>query len=246
MLEKLIDDQGEQAGKYAQGFRLFEALNMVIFMFAGLLLPIFSRLLKEKQDVLRIFLLAVKMLFSGGLIIGVPAFFYRAHIMDFRYDGTSLVADDSFGMLMLSFFVISTTFLFSTLLTAGGKLKELNITSGIGLTLNVILNFLLIPNYGAFGAAIASLSTQGMAGLAQIVISRNQFKFKVNVTLIVKMVLLTTLAFVMGLFFETKLNWEWSYEFLIMLLTLTIGCFLTGLLNPIKIFDIIKDRNNKR
>ncbi len=47
MLEKMIDDQGEQAGKYAQGFRFFEALNMVIFMFAGLLLPIFSRLLKE-------------------------------------------------------------------------------------------------------------------------------------------------------------------------------------------------------
>ena len=246
MLEKMIDDQGEQAGKYAQGFRFFEALNMVIFMFAGLLLPIFSRLLKEKEDVLKIFLLAVKMLFSGGLIIGVPAFFYRAHIMDFRYDGTSLVADDSFGMLMLSFFVISTTFLFSTLLTAGGKLKELNVTSAIGLTLNVILNFLLIPNYGAFGAAIASLSTQGMAGLAQVMITRNHFKFNVNVKLIVKMVVLTLLAFGMGLFFDNSVNLKWSHEFLLMLLTLTIGCFLTGLLNPIKIFDIVKDRNNKR
>ena len=110
----------------------------------------------------------------------------------------------------------------------------------------MILNFLLIPNYGAFGAAIASLSTQGMAGLAQVMITRNHFKFNVNVKLIVKMVVLTLLAFGIGLFFENNVNLKWSHEFLLMLLTLTIGCFLTGLLNPIKIFDIVKDRNNKR
>lgn len=245
MLEKLIDDRGEQAGRYAQGFRLFEALNMVIFMFAGLLLPIFSRLLKEKKDVQRIFLLAVKMLFSGGLIIGVPAYFYRAHLMDFRYEGTSLVADNSFGMLMLSFFVISTTFLFSTLLTAGGKLKELNATSSIGLVLNIVLNFLLIPGYGAYGAAIASLCTQGIAGFAQMIITKRHFQLEMNLVLITKMSVLTALAFSMGFYLQSALDWSWSSEFLLMLGVLAIGCWVTGLLNPFKMLEIVKDRNNK-
>ncbi|MBL4706105.1 MAG: polysaccharide biosynthesis C-terminal domain-containing protein [Flavobacteriales bacterium] len=248
MLGVLIDDEGVQAGKYAEGFRLFEALNMVVFMFASLLLPIFSRMLKEKKEVTHILTLAVKMLFSGGLIIGVTAFFYRAHILDFRYENTSLMADNAFGMLMISFFTISTSFLFSTLLTAAGKLKALNVTAAIGMTLNVGLNFILIPKYGAYGAAIASVVTQSLAGFAQVFIVQKQFKFKVNRVLLVKMVGLTLLAFSIGVLFQLNplaLELEWSSEFLIMIGTVTIACIATGLLNPFKMLAIIKERDTK-
>ena len=165
--------------------------------------------------------------------------------MDFRYEGTSLVADNSFGMLMLSFFVISTTFLFSTLLTAGGKLKELNATSSIGLVLNIVLNFLLIPRYGAYGAAIASLCTQGIAGFAQMIITKRHFQLEMNLVLIAKMSVLTALAFSMGFYLQSALDWSWSSEFLLMLGVLAIGCWVTGLLNPFKMLEIVKDRNNK-
>ena len=72
--------------------------------------------------------------------------------------------------------MISATFLFSTLLTAAGKLKVLNLTSAVGLILNIVLNFLLIPQYGAYGAAIASVSTQGLAGIAQVIIVKKHFQ----------------------------------------------------------------------
>lgn len=245
MLEKLIDDNGEQAGRYAQGFRFFEALNMVIFMFASLLLPMFARMLQKKEEVQQLLALAVKLLFSGGLIIGITGYFYRAHLMDLRYQGTSLIADDAFGMLMISFFTISTTFLFSTLLTAAGKMRALNITSAIGLCMNILLNFILIPEYGAYGAAIASVVTQTLAGLAQVLIVQKLFRFKVNVPLLSKMVILTVVAFGIGYWLDRYLEWEWSHEFILMAGVLTISCFITGLLNPGKMLTIVKDRDTK-
>ena len=44
MLERMIDDNAMQAGIYAQAYRFFEASNMLAYLFAALLLPIFSRM----------------------------------------------------------------------------------------------------------------------------------------------------------------------------------------------------------
>lgn len=49
MLERMLPHGKKEAAAYARGFRFFEALNMVGYLFAGLLLPIFSRLLKKKM-----------------------------------------------------------------------------------------------------------------------------------------------------------------------------------------------------
>ena len=185
------------------------------------------------------------MLFAGGLIVGVSSYFYRAHLLDFRYEGTSLVADNAFGMLMLSFFVISATFLFSTLLTAAGKLKVLNLTSAVGLILNIVLNFLLIPQYGAYGAAIASVSTQGLAGIAQVIIVKKHFQFRLNLGLLIKVLSLIAIAFLLGFILFDYVQLPWSYEYLIMIGALLLSCLATGMLNPMQMIEIIRTRDNK-
>ncbi|MGZ4035836.1 MAG: oligosaccharide flippase family protein, partial [Bacteroidia bacterium] len=49
MMPKGIGDV--QSGIYAQAFRLLDATNMIAFLVAGMLLPIFSRMLKFKESV---------------------------------------------------------------------------------------------------------------------------------------------------------------------------------------------------
>jgi len=166
-------------------------------------------------------------------------------LLDFRYEGTSLVADNAFGMLMLSFFVISATFLFSTLLTAAGKLKVLNLTSAVGLILNIVLNFLLIPQYGAYGAAIASVSTQGLAGIAQVIIVKKHFQFRLNLGLLIKVLSLIAIAFLLGFILFDYVQLPWSYEYLIMIGALLLSCLATGMLNPMQMIEIIRTRDNK-
>jgi O-antigen/teichoic acid export membrane protein len=42
MLERMLDNGQEQAGIYAQSFRILDAASMIAFLFSGLLLPMFS------------------------------------------------------------------------------------------------------------------------------------------------------------------------------------------------------------
>src|SRR5690606_11399486 len=60
MLERMLDDGATQVGYYAQGFRLIDAFFVVAMLFSNLLLPIFSRMIKLKEDVVDLFKMASK------------------------------------------------------------------------------------------------------------------------------------------------------------------------------------------
>ena len=51
MLERMLPDGKEEAGVYAQSFRVLDAASMFAYLFAGLLLPIFSKLIKNREPV---------------------------------------------------------------------------------------------------------------------------------------------------------------------------------------------------
>jgi O-antigen/teichoic acid export membrane protein len=61
--------------------------------------------------------------------------------------------------------------LWSTLLTAHGSLKSLNMIAIVAVVVNIILNFTLIPEHTALGSAVASLITQALAVTLQWLIA---------------------------------------------------------------------------
>lgn len=193
MLERILDDGNTQAGIYAQGFRFLDAVNMFALLFAGLLLPIFSKLIKQKDSFIPILELAVKTLIPISLIIGITAYFFQFDLIDLRYNDNINKAAVSFGYLILAFIPISVTYIFGTLLTANGSLKQLNIMALGGLILNVILNILFIPKFKAEGAAIATLITQLITAKIQVLLVYYVFKIKVNWMLFARVFGLTIL-----------------------------------------------------
>ena len=62
-------------------------------------------------------------------------------------------------------------YLFGTLLTANGSMKELNITAAIGIVINVTVNLLLIPRMQACGSAVASFCTQFTVSVLQFLLA---------------------------------------------------------------------------
>jgi O-antigen/teichoic acid export membrane protein len=58
MLERMLDNGARQAGIYAQSFRLMDAANMIAYLFAGLLLPMFSHMIKERAEIISLLRLA--------------------------------------------------------------------------------------------------------------------------------------------------------------------------------------------
>jgi len=244
MLERLHFNGKIEAASYARGFRFFMAANMIGYMFAGVLLPIFSKMLKNKDDTTDLVYLSFKLIFGISVIIGVLAYLFKAEIINLRYDiiGKDLIhCSSSFGFLMLAFIAACTTYIFGTLLTASGKLKSLNIVAICGVIINIIINILLIPKYGAEGAAFASFVTQGITAVLQVVIA-----FKIlNIVIIKKelfMILIFSLIATSSFYWHSLLNFDWIISFIVVFCILLISAFITGMISVRKVLLILKEK----
>jgi O-antigen/teichoic acid export membrane protein len=243
MLERLLPDPvGKmQAGIYAQAFRLLDAFAMFGALFAGLLLPIFARMIKQRDDLIQLVQLAYLLIIVPGILIGVAANFYGHEIMQLLYHEHIGQSAPIFGILMIGFTGIATTYIFGSLLTANGSLKQLNLMAFGGMLVNISLNLILIPQIQATGSAYASLITQLITAAAQIAIATFLFKFRVNYLLILKLAGFTVFAILAG-----KLSLyidRWAIGFLLLLTAGFAYAFISRLISLKTLYLILKNES---
>jgi O-antigen/teichoic acid export membrane protein len=190
MLVRLLEgSEGKiQSGIYAHSYRLLDASNNIAYLFSLILLPIFARLIKTKGKISDIVKLSFSILFVISVTVTAICFTYKLEIIDFLYDHYIQESARLFPVLMACFIAISTTYVFGTLLTANGNLKHLNYLAAAGMVLNLVLNLILIPRWGAYGSAWASFVTQMIMALLQVILSVLFFNFKVSFSFILKLV----------------------------------------------------------
>lgn len=178
MIERLLPSEisAAQAGIYASAFRLLDALVMIAYLFSVILLPLFSKMLKEKEDVKPIVRTAFSLLFLFSVGATVILSCYKEPIINLLYDEHIAASIGVFTLLIPCIIPISLMYVFGTLLTAKGSMRKLNITAAIGIVVNVLVNVILIPRLQARGAAIASLSTQSVVSLLQFIIAMRELK----------------------------------------------------------------------
>ncbi len=193
MLERLLPDGAFYAGVYAQAYRILDAVNMFGFLFASLLLPMFSHMIKKQQNIQPLTNLAFKLLMIPALTLAAIGLYFSNDIMNLLYHEHGALSAPVFTMLMFSFVCISTSYIFGTLLTANGSLQKLNLTALSGMILNISLNLFLIPLYKASGAAFAGLITQIIMALAQIILAVKILNWKPDWKLISRLLLFFTL-----------------------------------------------------
>lgn len=245
MLERLCVDGKKETSIYAQGYRFFEAFNMIGYLFAGLLLPMFSNMLKNKQDISNLLQMSFKLLFLISLIISSSIYLNKTEIIEWRYGvfGQELHQSASaFGVLMLCFVAVSTTYIYGTLLTANGNLKMLNLLALVGVVINVILNLFLIPKYGVFGAAIASFITQLATALGQIVLSKKIVTYSFSRSSIVSLSAFTVFIVILYYIFSIGMvEVVWYVKLLIFIILGFILAIVTKMFNYKEIMQIIKE-----
>lgn len=199
LLHQFAPNGNMEAGIYAKGFRLLDALYMFGMIFAGLLFPMFSNTLHDSiQKVRELVLISANFLMSGVIVVVMLLILHSGNILQLIYT-SSEEAELPFIWLMLSFIGISMNFVFGTLLTANGQLKELNIISAVGVIINVSVNLFLIPKYGATGAGFTAFITQMIMAITQFILCAKKFNLVIGFMQMGKW-LLFTLCFVGVLF----------------------------------------------
>ena len=178
LLRRLVGDA--EAGVYAGAFRLLDALTMVAYLVSVPLLPVFSKICKstgQLADIIRIVFWPM-MLFAVGAAVLCSMF--AEPLMHLFYHDAYAPYVPVFRVVIFGIIPIGLTYIFGTLLTAGGHMRQLNIFAASTLVINVIVNLLLIPRLGATGSAWASLTAQSFMALTQLLLSIKIFRLPLS------------------------------------------------------------------
>ena len=243
MIERMLSNGKAEASIYAQSMRILLALNNYAYLFAVLLLPMFSKLLAKKEKIQGLIATSSSLLIYGVSSVAVLMAFFADDVIALCYGkfnnqsifidwklnfealenmGDVLFSADVFKLIIYGIIPMSINYCFGTLITASGNIKLLNKIALASLLLNIILNFGLIPNYGAWGAALSSLITQSFSGVFQVFFAVKLFKLNINFIGVIRFFLAITVILLSTMFLE---------EFNLSLrLPLILGLLLIGLL----------------
>ncbi len=198
MIGRMLSDGRQQADWYASAYRLLDAMGMIGYLFAGLLLPMFSKITADRAALKSLAEMGLKLIWSGALALVPTIIIFRAPIMISLYEHANFYSANLLGWLCASFIPISGGYILGTLLLAEGKLRWLNWFYFLGIPLNMVLNWLLLPGYKAGGAAIATLVTQSFIFIALLLSGWYWLGFSVASRLWLRFLLLLGLSLLLA------------------------------------------------
>jgi len=186
LLERLLPNGAYQAGIYASGYRLVDAINMGGFLIASFLLPYIANRWPNKKALEPIIQWCRHALMFSAICISIVAFHWSDAINVLLYHGRDASAGKVIAILMCTLPALGLVHIYGTLLTAIGKVKWLMITSAAFAILNISLNLIFIPLFGVIAAVWIAVATQSIYAIVVsfVAIKLTGIKFAISDQLI--------------------------------------------------------------
>jgi len=162
MIKEMLGDIS--VGLYAVGIKFVEALYFIPMIITSSLLPAIIKLKEnnahEFQDK---FQNLMTLMFWGSVLIIIPLYLYAADIILLFFGKEYLESYSVTEVYCWIFLFTSLGVTSSRWLLVENMQKFAMYRTYLGLVINIILNYILIPKYGIVGAAYASLISQIIA-----------------------------------------------------------------------------------
>jgi O-antigen/teichoic acid export membrane protein len=240
LLERMLPAAigARQAGIYASAFRLLDAFIMVPYLFSVLLLPMFARMLRFREDIASIVSIAFPMLLVFSFTTVALSIGFSDDIMALLYREHPAESAAVFRLLIPGLAAYSISYVFGTLLTANGSMRTLNIIAATSMVLNISLNVILIPTYGAIGSALASCLTLLLASFLQMIISARNFNLWPGNAILIRFLIFVA-GIIAVILLQQYLPLGWLTRFIISGGVIVVIPVITGFIRPAKLVQII-------
>ncbi|WP_118972637.1 MATE family efflux transporter [Taibaiella koreensis] len=182
LMERLLTNGTHEAGVYAAAYRLLDVANNVTgVLFAGMLLPMFGSMLARREPVQQLVRLSVDLIVPVAITALVTALFLGREIMMLQMKGMAGAYEGRlFTVLMFAFPAFCINYVYATLLTANGNLKPLIGVASVAVIINLGSNLVLMPHYGALGAAVTCCITMYFVAVTNIVLSQKIIRLQTD------------------------------------------------------------------
>lgn len=149
-------------GWYASAQRIFQFTLIIPGIFITALFPTLSKIYSEnKERFIKIAQKSFSLLFVLGTPIAFGGFIVANDLMKLLFGIEYIPAGNVFAWLILGTFFVFPGTIFYTFSVITETQKRIAIHAFSAIFINIIFNALLIPRYGALGAAIGTTITQG-------------------------------------------------------------------------------------
>ena len=171
MIERLYSKH--EAGIYAGAYRMYDALMMFVWLIMPIFFSKFAKAKGEKKG-------ASSLFNTGFLVVSIPMLlitpflFFDGSVLFFLFKNSSVLEvfnmNRLFQLLIISFIFNAFFVVKGTFLNASGYVKKVNNVIILSAIVNVTLNYLFIPQYGAFAAGVSTAISTGILGIGYFIL----------------------------------------------------------------------------
>ena len=243
MIERLLPRGEYFSGVYAQGYRFFDLLNNFVYLFTAILFPLLSKEMSKGNKVNQLVTFTISLLSIPFVTLLGIALFLAPYLIEVSYDDVQPESAKVLSILLITFIPMVVSSIYGTVLTAGGKLKEMMVWSGVAFVSNILLNFILIPIYGVIGAAIASFVAQSIMATSCYILAGIKFGSFILIKVLVFMILPIILVLAILYIYSGSMNNIQIFGVLLLTSTLLLTGFMARSYNEFKLLTKNNTRN---
>jgi O-antigen/teichoic acid export membrane protein len=180
LLERMHPDGAWQAGMYASAYRLLDAGNMIGYLTASFLLPFVARHQNNGPVTEAVTNNSRHLLLVFSIAASVTVFFLADFVQAVLYHAADPYVSTVLQWCLPALIGYSLVQVYGTVMTATGNIVSFCVIVLDSLILNVLLNVLLIPSFGAKGCCIAAVISHGLCGIACMLFTFQKSRLGLN------------------------------------------------------------------
>lgn len=180
VLLEYISADARIAGRYAAAFRILDVSNnMSGVLIAGILLPLFAKMIAKKENYRSVADLSISLLIPFSVCLTVICTTWGYDIMQLMYRDIGPEDATVLSWLMGCFPFYCINYVYSTLLTANGDIRTLIGNSAVAVLLALTLNLTMLSAHDPANAVIAarnSFITVAFVAMANLFFSHKKLR----------------------------------------------------------------------
>lgn len=158
----------ESVAMYGVAYKIYSNLVLPAYFFMNSVFPRLS--LGEETDKKMIVKKMLPWLMLGCLVVVCTTWLCSGWIMKMIIPDRALTTAAILNVLALALIFSYMNHMFGFFLVARGQPARLLVLGALGLFTNILLNFLLVPTWGAFGGAWATVGTESLMSVGLLVL----------------------------------------------------------------------------
>lgn len=240
VLIMFITGSEEQVGLYNSSYRLIEMYLAFPMMMVTPIYPFISRSFHEnKPQSIDVASKILKILLLVSFPISIIVFFDYVRVNQFLFTKQYIDAASGLKIIILTIIPLSMNVLFGTILAAINRQKEAAISVGICMTVNIILNFILINIFQYIGAAITLVISETLITLMYYIFVKKYFG-NFNMSMFLKKFIIVIFLLIAVTIFVISLNLNVIISLTIIFLFYFFFIFLLQLIKKEQIKEYYK------